>query len=79
MLGVRKSMSPQQRRVYGWIEDYVYQHKYPPTYREIGEAFEITTKAVFDHVQALERKGYIEKLRGKPRTIRLMGGHDVNE
>ncbi len=46
---------------------------YPPTVREIGTRFRISSpRGVSDHLEALERKGYIEKAAGKSRGLRLL-------
>ena len=45
-----------------------------PTYREIGTGLGIgSTNAVSDHIKALVRKGYIERVGkpGRPRSLRL--------
>jgi repressor LexA len=45
--------------------------KLPPTYREIGDALNISsTNGVSDHVKALIRKGYIEKPKGRGNSAR---------
>ena len=46
---------------------------YPPTIREIGDFFGFREKAAYDHLTILEKKGYIEREMGSPRTIKIVG------
>jgi len=53
----------RQRDVLEFIADMVSDRGVPPTYREIGDALGIgSTNGVADHVKALIRKGYLEKV-----------------
>ena len=52
----------------------VEQHGVVPSYREIGAALGIgSTNAVSDHIKALIRKGYVQRIGepGRPRSLRL--------
>ena len=46
---------------------------YPPTIREIGDFFGFRDKTAWVHVTILEKKGYIEREMGSPRTIKIVG------
>jgi len=57
-----KGITQRQREVLDFIIENIREVGYPPTIAEIGERFGITsTNGVNDHLQALERKGYIER------------------
>lgn len=56
-------LTERQQRVLDWVRAFKHKHGLPPTVREIGAAFHITPRAVFDFLKALERKGYLK--RGK--------------
>ncbi len=59
------SLSPRQAEVLDVIRRTLERRGFPPTYREIGDALEISsTNGVADHVKALVRKGYIRKAKG---------------
>jgi repressor LexA len=45
---------------------------YPPTVREIGAHFGFVPRSVFDHLKALERKGYLRRVASKSRSLQLM-------
>jgi repressor LexA len=40
--------------------------------REIGESFGISSKAVFDHIRALEKKGKISCEQNQPRSLEIL-------
>lgn len=55
------------------IIDYINENGYPPTFREIGRAMGIgSTKGVSDHLDTIERKGYIMREPGEPRAIKVL-------
>lgn len=67
-------LSPRQAEIFEFIRSTMDQRGVSPSYREIGGALGIgSTNAVSDHIKALVRKGYIERVggRGAPRSIRL--------
>lgn len=67
-------LSPRQQEIFEFIRSVIDQRGVPPSYREIGGALGIgSTNAVSDHIKALMRKGYIERVggRGQPRSLRL--------
>lgn len=69
----RKPMTKSQSKIYTWIEKWIAEKQYPPTVREIGEAFEITVNGVRNHLNYLESKGYITRVPKQSRTIVLQG------
>ena len=67
-----KRLTPRQREVFDFIEKFIAEVGYSPTIREIGKAFGFSEKAAFDHVNALVRKGMIERREDYvPRSIKL--------
>lgn len=69
-------LSEPQARILEFIIEYIDQEGRPPTYREIGQAVGIgSTGHVDHHLMALERKGAIERVRGKSRGIRVLESH----
>jgi len=66
-------LTPTEKRVYNTIKDYIEEKKISPTNQEIGERLDGQHEATIrEHVSNLEDKGWIEKEKGKPRTIRLI-------
>ena len=64
-------LSNRQKEVLEFIQNAISLNKIPPTYREIGEALNISsTNGVADHVKALIRKGYVTKPKNKGSSAR---------
>lgn len=67
-------LTQTERRVYEYLIDFLAEHTYQPSIREIGRRFRIkSTKTVSDILQALARKGYIERDPSRSRGVRLVG------
>jgi repressor LexA len=67
-------LNQTERRVYEYLIDFLAEHTYQPSIREIGRQFRIkSTKTVSDVLQALARKGYIERDPSRSRGVRLVG------
>ena len=67
-----KRLTLRQREVFDFIEKFIAEVVYPPTIREIGKAFGFSEKAAFDYVNALVRKGMLERRADDtPRNIKL--------
>ncbi len=69
-----EDLSPRQQEILDFITSTVDQRGVVPSYREIGGALGISsTNAVSDHLKALIRKGYVERVGepGRPRSLRL--------
>ena len=65
-------LTSRQRLVLQVIEDSVRSHGYPPSMREIGDAAGLaSTSAVSHQVSALEKKGFLYREAGRPRTFVL--------
>lgn len=54
------------------IKSYIKEHGYSPTVREIAEILDIKSISTAQrHLNMLEKEGYITKIFGMPRTIRI--------
>jgi repressor LexA len=66
-------LTKRQEEVLGFLLDYLSANGYPPTIREIREAFRLSSnRGVVDHLAALERKGFIRRSRGSSRAIEIL-------
>lgn len=66
-------LTERQADILNWIALHAQQNGYPPTMREIGDQFGISSlNGVRDHLKALQRKGYIDRDAGKSRTIQIL-------
>ncbi|MBM4441261.1 MAG: repressor LexA [Candidatus Rokubacteria bacterium] len=67
-----RELTGRQREVLGFIRSFTVRHGVPPTVREIGEKFQVTPRAAFDHLRALERKGMLQRRHSAGRTSRAL-------
>ncbi len=70
-----KDLSPKQQRIVDYIRDFIEEHDYPPSIRQIQEACDISSTSVVDYnLRILERLGYIRRDREVSRAIELLAG-----
>ena len=68
-----KELSAKQRRILEFILQFVSDHDYPPSIRQIQEACQISSTSVVDYnLRILERLGYIRRDREVSRAIELL-------
>ncbi len=67
-----KVITKRQQEVLAFIKRFIGEHKFPPTMREISENFGISVKGAYDHVKAIEKKGYIHCNNNRSRTIEVI-------
>ena len=73
-----EQLSATERKVYHFLIDFLAEHTYQPSVRDIGRRFRIkSTKTVSDLLQALALKGYIERDASRSRGVRLLGVQSV--
>ena len=66
-------LTDRQREIYEFIRNKIESRGYPPTVREIGEAFEIQSpNGVMCHLNALVKKGLILREEKSARAIQLV-------
>jgi repressor LexA len=65
-------LTSRQREVLNFIMTFIKGRGYPPSVREIGERFNIYPRAAFDHLKALERKGYLKRRNSMSRGLEIL-------
>jgi len=74
-----KALTAKQRAVLEFIRAETARRGFPPTIREIGAHFGLSsTGSVRDHLRALERKGYISRRSNLSRGIVLRAGAEAS-
>jgi len=69
-----KSLSAKQQAILRFIRDFIRDHDYPPSIRDIQDGCGISSTSVVDYnLKALERLGYIRRDREVSRAIELVG------
>jgi repressor LexA len=67
-------LSDLERDVFDYLIEYVRDHTYQPSIREIGATFRIkSTKSVSELLQSLADKGWIERDPSRSRGVRILG------
>jgi repressor LexA len=72
----QKELTIKQERIFEFIKNKIKESGFPPTVREIGDKFNITVKGAYDHVKAIEKKGYIRTEQNKSRAIVVLNRDD---
>jgi repressor LexA len=67
-------LTERQQQIWNYLVEYVDQHGYPPTVREIGEEVGLASPStVHAHLANLERAGLLKRDPTKPRALELFG------
>ena len=67
-------LTARQQEIWQFLAEYVDDHGYPPTVREIGDAVGLASPStVHAHLANLERAGLLKRDPTKPRAIDLVG------
>lgn len=72
-----KDLTKRQKEVLNFISAFIREHKYPPTFREIADNFNITAKGGYDHIKALEKKKYLRCIMNRSRAIEVLSPSDA--
>jgi repressor LexA len=67
-----KTLTARQQAVLDFIAQFIEEHAYPPTIREIADSFSISVKGAYDHVKALEKKGKLRLGENRSRALELV-------
>lgn len=65
-------LTARQREVLEFVRLFMAKAGYPPTVREIGAHFGFVPRSIFDHLKALERKGYLRRDGAKSRSLQIL-------
>ncbi|MFM9147476.1 MAG: transcriptional repressor LexA [Verrucomicrobiota bacterium] len=67
-----EALTKKQAAILQYMTDHVSKHSYWPSIRDIQAKFRFaSTNAVFGHLQALERKGVIQRIPGAARAYKI--------
>ncbi len=69
-----RRLTSRQERILNFLRDFIDEHSYPPSYRQIAQACQISSTSVVDYnLEILEREGYLRRHRDISRGIELTG------
>jgi repressor LexA len=70
-----KDLSAKQRGIFEYISNFIDEHDYPPSIRQIQDACSISSTSVVDYnLRILEKMGYIKRDREVSRAIEVTHG-----
>jgi repressor LexA len=70
-----RGLSPKQQAILDFMREFLDEHDYPPSIRDIQDGCEISSTSVVDYnLKALEQKGFIRRDREVSRGIELLDG-----
>ena len=73
-------LTKRQRQVLGYIQNFIADNGYAPSFREIAENFDLSsTGTVAEYITILENKGYLTKEATEARSIQLVSSDDDEE
>jgi repressor LexA len=67
-----KGLTKRQIQVVEHIQQFIAENTYPPTVRELAAKLDVSVKAAYDHIKALEKKGTIRSSSNKSRSIEII-------
>ena len=69
-----KKLSDRQKRILKFIADFIEEHHYPPTVRDIQYGCEVSSTSVVDYnLRILQREGHLKRTAEVSRSIELIG------
>ena len=67
---MKPNLTPRQQDILKMIRSFISRNGFPPTISEICAYFKFKPSSCFDHLKAIERKGYLKR-SSKARSIKL--------
>ncbi|MCK6471158.1 MAG: transcriptional repressor LexA [Planctomycetes bacterium] len=71
--------TPKQLQILRLIFNYQKSHGFSPTYAELAKDLGVSTITVFEHLEALERKGAIRRRRHEARSVEIIEPNFLRE
>ncbi|HEX9745196.1 MAG TPA: transcriptional repressor LexA [bacterium] len=66
-----RKLTDRQQEILAFIINYIQDTERPPTIRDIADNFDFTVKGAYDHLLALEKKGWIDRQGKHSRGITI--------
>ena len=71
---MKYGITKKQLKLFNFIKDYIQENITSPSYEEMKIALELNSKCTISaKLKQLEERGWIEKMNGKNRSIRVTG------
>lgn len=74
------TLTRRQKNIYDYLVEFINQHGYAPSYREIAEHFDLkSVGTVADHIETLRAKGVLQKNFKESRSLQLTPAWEDND
>ncbi len=74
-----RKITDRQKQVLEYICDFIDEHAYAPSIRDIQKHFELkSTKGVKDHIDRLVEKGFLIRTEGTARALKVVRENDTS-
>ncbi len=70
------NLTPKQLRLLTFVRDFRRAKGYSPTMQELADEFNVSKVTVFEHVETLQEKGFLDRVRHKARSLRVSDNVD---
>jgi len=68
-----QALTPRQAEVWTFLQSYIAEHGFSPTYREISAHFDLSSaNAAVCHILAMEKKGWLKRTAKTSRSFVLL-------
>ena len=67
-----EEITPLQQEALDIIRDYANDKGYPPTVKELGDIIGISNSSIYDRINQLVRKGYLQRQKGSARGLTVI-------
>lgn len=74
-----KELTERQKEILDFLSSFIEKNSYPPTVRETAKAFSISIKGAYDHIKALEKKGFIKLQENRSRALEIVSRKENDE
>lgn len=73
---MREKITYKQRLALECLDNFIKEHGYSPTYKELAEELHCDVNTVFKKVCILIDRGYVTCANGKTRTLKVIKDYD---
>ncbi|OGG91906.1 repressor LexA [Candidatus Kuenenbacteria bacterium RIFCSPLOWO2_12_FULL_42_13] len=71
-------LTKKQKNILDYLNQYLTKNGYSPTYEEIRKHFKLSSVSnIHQHIETLKAKGYLKKVKNKPRTINVIAAETM--
>jgi repressor LexA len=67
-----RQITPSQERVLRAVARFIRKHNYPPTLQELADGLSLAGPSVYEQVNQLVKKGYLQRDAGKARGLKVL-------